>query len=166
MYADDTKIWRQIHSYNDCEIIQSDINSLHKWATDNKMRFHPGKCKSLCVTRNKEHDFQAELPFMKTIYTIGSNIIDNTDFEKDLGVVVNTKLDWLQQQNCVLNKAHKMLGLTKRTCHFITDSRKRKQLYLTLVRSNFEHCSIVWRPYFNSDIAKFESLQKKSCQVD
>ena len=54
-----------------------------------------------------------------------------------------------------------MLGLIKRTCYFITDYRTRRQLYLTLVRSNFEHCSIVWRPHYNSDITKFEALQKK-----
>ena len=55
-----------------------------------------------------------------------------------------------------------MLGLTKRTCHFINDLRKRRSLYLTLVRSNFEHCSVVWRPCYSTDITKFESLQKKA----
>ena len=39
-----------------------------------------------------------------------------------------------------------MLGLTKRTCHFVFDRGKRRSLYLALVRSNFEHCSIIWRP--------------------
>ena len=30
------------------------------------------------------------------------------------------------------------------------------------MRSNFEHWSIVWRPYYNSHISKFEALQKKA----
>ena len=29
--ADDTKIWRNMKSYQDCIIIQNDIDSLHKW---------------------------------------------------------------------------------------------------------------------------------------
>ena len=45
LYADDTKIWRQIISLNDHYILQNDINALHKWATKNKMKFHPDKCK-------------------------------------------------------------------------------------------------------------------------
>ena len=51
----------------------------------------------------------------------------------------------LTQQN-ILNKAHQMLGITKQTYHFITDPNKRRSLYLSLVRSQFEHCSIIWRP--------------------
>ena len=55
-----------------------------------------------------------------------------------------------------------MLGITKRTCHFISDSRKRRSLYLSLVRSNFEHASIIWRPTTETAINEFEQLQKKA----
>ena len=50
LYADDTKIWRKINSHADQEILQKDINSLHKWSEVNKMNFHPKKCKVLTVT--------------------------------------------------------------------------------------------------------------------
>ena len=55
-----------------------------------------------------------------------------------------------------------MLGFTKRTCHFILDARKRRSLYLSLVRSNFEHGSIIWRPVTETEISDFEKLQKKA----
>ena len=77
LYADDTKIWRQIDSNHDCEILQNDINLLYKWAIDNKMKFHPGKCKVLTVKKEKEQAFQTELPFMKTLYTMGPDIMDS-----------------------------------------------------------------------------------------
>ena len=35
-------------------------------------------------------------------------------------------------------------------------------LYLTLVRSNFEHCSTIWRPVNIVDLRKFEALQKRA----
>ena len=35
-------------------------------------------------------------------------------------------------------------------------------LYLTLVRSNFEQCSAIWRPVNTLDIRKFEALQKQA----
>ena len=50
LYADDTKIWRRIDSISDCTSLQSDIDFLSKWAVDNKMRFHPSKCKVLTVS--------------------------------------------------------------------------------------------------------------------
>ena len=55
-----------------------------------------------------------------------------------------------------------MLGFTKRTCHFTSDTRKRRSLYLSLVRSNFEHGSIIWRPVTETAISEFEQLQKKA----
>ena len=55
-----------------------------------------------------------------------------------------------------------MLGFTKRTCHFIIDVRKRRSLYLSLVRSNFEHGSIIWRPITETEMSDFEKLQKKA----
>ena len=45
LYADDTKIWRKIKQWEDHDILQKDINALHKWSLDNKMKFHPQKCK-------------------------------------------------------------------------------------------------------------------------
>ena len=44
-YADDTKIWRVINSYDDHFVLQSDENKLYAWSLDNKMTFHPSKCK-------------------------------------------------------------------------------------------------------------------------
>ena len=52
--------------------------------------------------------------------------------------------------------------MTKRTCHFVFDRGKKRMFYLTLVRSNFEHCSTIWRPVTVVDISKFEALQKRA----
>ena len=52
--------------------------------------------------------------------------------------------------------------MTKRTCHFVFDRGKKRMLYLTLVRSNFEHCSTIWRPVNIVDLRKFEALQKRA----
>ena len=41
LYADDTKIWRQITSYADCETLNADIKALEAWAFNNKMKFTP-----------------------------------------------------------------------------------------------------------------------------
>ena len=39
---------------------------------------------------------------------------------------------------------------------------KRRVLYLTMVRSLFEHCPIVWRPASNNIVEKLECLQKRA----
>ena len=49
-----------------------------------------------------------------------------------------------------------------RTCHFTTNKKQKRSFYLALVRSIFEHCSIVWSPQQASHIAKFDMIQKRA----
>ena len=63
MYADDTKIWRQIVSIRDCYILQNDIDYMQNWAIENKMKFHPKKCKVLQVSLIRCNPLLSSLPF-------------------------------------------------------------------------------------------------------
>ena len=159
LYADDTKNWRDINSEADCEILQKDINSLSMWSRNNKMSFHPDKCKALSIY-DQRPNFVKILPFAHQYYNINGSIIEFCENERDLGVIVNSNFKWDDHHDKILKKAHQMLGFTKRTCHFIIDARKRRCLYLSLVRSIFEHGSI-WRPLNGTEINDFEKLQKR-----
>ena len=159
LYADDTKIWRSITSQLDHEILQNDINYLNTWATLNKMHFHPLKCKVVSIHSSPSP--LGVLPFVNFHYHLGESLLEYTESEKDLGVTINCKLNFSEQQANLLLKANQQFGLLKRTCNFVTDVRRRRVLYLTLVRSQFEHCSQIWRPYHETMILKFESFQKK-----
>ena len=55
-----------------------------------------------------------------------------------------------------------MLSLTKRTYHFTVNPKQKRTLYLALVRSQFEHCSEIWRPVISAQIDKFVRIQKKA----
>lgn len=46
-------------------------------------------------------------------------------------------------------------------CYFVNDEKRKRALYLALVRSQFEHCSPIWRPVSKFMIQKLESLQKR-----
>ena len=62
LYADDTKIWRYIHSPIDHQILQNDIDALYDWSIKNKMRFNTKKCKVLSINHFNKNLF-SELPF-------------------------------------------------------------------------------------------------------
>ena len=154
LYADDTKIWRQIRNCDDHWILQSDINNLLNWAKKNKMTFHPDKVKVLPVSN--AHD-----PDDLFIYTLASKPIDYTACEKDLGINTVTKLTWTEHTNILYSRANQRLGMVKRNCSFISNVNKRKAFYLSQIRSQFEHCPIIWRPASKSSIEKLESIQKR-----
>ena len=156
LYADDTKIWRTIRSVDDQEAIQNDITYLHNWSIQNKMKFHPQKCKVLSVANNPPL-----LPGAQYTYYLGENLLGYVNSEKDLGVDINSKLNFNDQCHRLINKANQQFGLTKRTCYFVFDKKRRRVLYLSLIRSQFEHCSPIWRPITSTLTDEFENFQKK-----
>ena len=142
LYADDTKISRQIHADEDHLALQQDIDHLNNWAITNKMKFHPNKCKVLSVQQSPPF-LQGILPFIQHIYSLGVSLLDHVEGEKDLGVDMTPKMSWSVQQDRIFSKACQQLGMVKRNAYFATDSKRRRVLYTSLVRSQFEHCSVI-----------------------
>ena len=123
LYADDTKIWRKIKQWEDHDILQKDINALHKWSLDNKMKFHPQKCKVVPAAppdKSLKDLFNKIFPLRKMyFYKLGGIELQFVNEEKDLGVIVTSKFSWEQQVDSLSNKASSRLGLLKRTMHFV-----------------------------------------------
>ena len=84
------------------------------------------------------------------MYTMGDTLIDYVPSEKDLGITVNRTLNFTKHANSLYSKANQRFGFLKRICHFKDNTAKRRVLYLTMVRSIFEHCPVVWRPSSNT----------------
>ena len=159
LYADDTKIWREILCDNDQKILQNDIDNLYKWSVDNMMQFHQDKCKVVRIT-NKHTNF--DLPFYEFWYSLNGKVLDYEISEKDLGVIIHSKLSWAEHCASVISKANQQLGLVRRTCYFMSDTNERRALYLSLVRSLFEHCCQVWAPQDFKSLNTFDLLQRRA----
>ena len=117
LYADDTKIWREIIMHEDNLTLQNDINSMYEWSIENKIKFHPKKCKVLQVTLKLEQ-YMYVLPFSRFPYHLNNEILNYVLYEKDLGVIINTKLKWNSHCIELLNKANQRLGVVRRTLFF------------------------------------------------
>jgi hypothetical protein len=161
LYADDTKISRKILCENDHFVLQQDIDYLNNWAVSNKMIFHPNKCKVLSVSLNPPLLIDI-LPFVQFYYSLGNSTLDYVLCEKDLGVDMTPRLNFTNQCDRLYSKASQQFGLLRRNCYFVNSIKQRRTLYVTLVRSLFEHCSIIWRPTTQSLLSKLESIQKRA----
>ena len=159
LYADDTKIWREINRDVDQIELQKDIDGLYQWSIENKMKFHPDKCKVLAVT-NKMLSFA--LPFWEFMYNLNGNYLSYVKYEKDLGVHIDTHLNWTTHCKAIATKANQTFGFVRRTCHFSKCSSQRRVLYLALVRSIFEHCSPIWSPQTKGALDMLDVIQRRA----
>ena len=73
---------------------------------------------------------------------------------------MTSKFAYKAHQEYIIKKATVQFNLLRRTCHHVHNTKKRRTLYLTLVRSKFNHCSHIWKP-IDSSILPFEALQKR-----
>ena len=174
LYADDTKIWRIIECYNDHIALQQDIDSLLSWGNTNRMVFHPNKCKILTISNKNTNRWLTfsdnnkiidifQFPFFDRFpYCLGETCLDYVKSEKDLGIYINGTLNWSEHCKVLATKANSMLGLIKRTCDCTNNSKQRKILYLSLVLSQLNYNSVVWRPFDQKSLSKFEAIQKRA----
>ena len=123
------------------------------------MKYHPLKCKVLSVTTCIR---PLILPFDRFPYFLDGSCLDYVDSEKDLGVYINTKFNWKEHVLYLCSKANIMLGLVKRTCNFVKDTNQKRLLYLSLVSSQFNHCSVIWRPDTTTLLNKIERVQVRA----
>ena len=76
-------------------------------------------------------------------------------------------LSWNNHIDKITGTANEILGLIKRTYKGLKDDSALRTLYLALVRSQLEFCSVVWSPYQGStgNIMKLELIQRRATKL-
>ena len=91
-----------------------------------------------------------------------NNPINNTNGQKDLGVMVTSDLKWNVQVSTRCTIANRMFGFVRRSSTAIPNPRIRTALYKTLVRSQLVYCSQIWSPQSIKLILDIERIQRRA----
>ena len=153
LFADDLKLSCIIKSPLDCDKLQYDLNNLVEWCKRNGMDLNSSKCKAVTFTRSKAS--------IKFDYKIDHHILEKLPLIKDLGVILDENLNFINHLSNAVNKAFQMLGFIKRTTQDFTSIPALKSLYCSLVRPHLEYASCTWTPSYGVHINSLQLVEHK-----
>ena len=138
LFADDSLLYREIKSTEDCKALQKDLDTLQEWERKWKMEFHPKKCQPITITKKRKP--------IKSEYKIHNERLSETKSAKYLGVTIDNELNWKAQNNAVCKKANSSLAFLKRNLTNCPKSIKEKCVN-ALVKPILDYGCCVWDPH-------------------
>lgn len=155
LFADDSKLFTKIVSeynkgrdnHNGTEALQRDLNTVKEWACRWKLEFNVDKCKIMHLGKTNS----------KHTYTVGGTNLIVTTEERDLGLLIDDKLNFRSHIKGIVGKSNRVLGLIKIGFDCL-DKEMFLNLYTLLVRPHLEYC-------VQGDIKLVEGVQRRATKI-
>ena len=153
MYADDTKIYREIQSDDDHEVLQRDLETLKTWSDRWLLKFIPVNVTDDVIT-------------FKYSMTEDGNKFEMTRVNKmkHIRVIVDSELKFDRHINSKIETANKVLGIITRSFLYLS-ADFLIPLYKALVRSHFDYAMIIWNPHLVKHIESIEGVQRRATKI-
>ena len=100
LFADNTKIFRNIKGPDDQKILQDDINPMLQWANKWQVEFHPDKYVSMAINNKEGRNWK---------YNMKEIELKQSRQEKDIGVIVDDQLKFEYHMYEKIKKAKNMM---------------------------------------------------------
>ena len=153
LYADDSKIYRAgPRTLPRVAGIQRDLTTFEIWCSSWQLNVNASKCSVLKIGfQRNDH-----MP----MYQLGENMLDVKSSMKDLGVLVDSHLDFSQHCSAICSRTSRKIGLVYR-CFASRDLCFMVQMFVTHVRPVLEYNTEVWSPGYVKDIDMVENVQRR-----
>ncbi|KAM4787236.1 triadin isoform 4-T4 [Cyanocitta cristata] len=148
-FTDDTQVCDAVNMLEGRNNTQKDLVRLERWAQVILMKFNNAKCEVLHLVWGSP----------KNKLRLGREWKETSPGEKDLGLLLDEKLDMTQQCVLAVKKAICILGCIKTS----VASMSREvilSLYSALVRPHLDYCVQDWQPQLKRDVDMLEQVHR------
>lgn len=153
LYADDLKLYTRVSSYIDCEFLQNNLDKVVTWCRNNRLSLNVGKCHVMTFSLLQN---TTEFP-----YSINGDILTRPQTIRDLGVIFDHKLSFIEHISHTVSSAYKSLGFIMRNSRNFNRAETLVLLFNTFVRSRLEYAAVIWEPCYEIHISYIESIQRR-----
>lgn len=146
IYADDTKLY--VNPIVNQHVLQHDLDTILKWSLEWLLPLNIEKCVVLHIGKNN--------PSRHPLSTVTSH--------NDLGVIINSDLNWSEHIVSVCKRANSKLFLIRK-CFTRISLNSMCRLYSIYVRPTLEFAGPVWNPDLARDKVLIENVQRKATRL-
>lgn len=99
--------------------------------------------------------------FEDASYTLGGHPVESTTTEKDIGVTIDSDLNFNTHITNQVNKANRVMGVIRRAYTHL-DTNNFRLLFKALVRPHLEYAHAVWNPHLRCHVEALENVQRRA----
>ena len=97
-------------------------------------------------------------------YRLRNSLFVSAEAEKDLGVIIDAKMNMGRQCGEAVRKANRTLSCIHR-CILSRSKEVILPLYVALVRPQLEYCIQFWALHFKRDVDNMERVQRRATRM-
>ena len=158
LFADDTSLYIIVDNpISAAEMINTDLEIIHRWAEKWLVKFNPSKSESLLVSRKNNRNRHPPL-IMNTVY------INEVQHHKHLGVILSNDGTWHEHINLITSKAWQKIYVMRKL-KFMLDRDSLNKIYISFVRPTLEYANIVWDNCTQYEANAIEKIQTEAARI-
>ena len=149
-------MFRTIADVRDGELLQNDLNRLHSWSRTWHITLNPAKCSHLRISLKTK-----PLPLR---FEIGGTQLLLLTSIRDLGIIIDSKLNFSDHIDFIVKRGNRVLGLLIRSLQGVRGRYGKSGVitaYYANVRAVLEYGSVVWSGAACSHLQRLERIQHK-----
>ena len=132
--------------------LQQDLDEVFEWCQKWHMKLNLEKCEHMQVSSKRNS--------VVNQYNIDDKTLSKVSSYKYLGLHIADDLNWNTHINSIINKANKVLYVTK-LAFSQTTTLAKEAAYKAVIRPLLEYASSVWDPYQTGQINSVEMVQRR-----
>ena len=158
LFADDTSLFIVVDNpRNAADILNADLDRIHKWSEQWLVKFNPKKTETLIMSRKNTKIDHPPL-------YMNNQTLQNVTKHKHLGLIISNNGFWDEHIDYIIKKAYNRLNILRK-CRTVLDRFTLEKLYFSFIRPILEYADVVWDTQKQTLINKLENVQQEAARI-